>query len=78
MPEHHDQRNERERGDTRYQVQKGCLRSLTHAIFHSLNRQNIATVGTFASGKASFRKSRNHLASKRLIVKCLFSRQNRP
>jgi hypothetical protein len=35
--------------------------------------QNIAAVGISASEKASFRKSRKHLASKLVIVKCLFS-----
>jgi hypothetical protein len=35
--------------------------------------QNIAAVGISASEKASFRKSRKHLASKLAIVKCLFS-----
>jgi hypothetical protein len=35
MPEHNDQYNQRERGDTRYQVQKGRLGALTHTIFYS-------------------------------------------
>jgi hypothetical protein len=39
--------------------------------------QNIATIGTSASGKASFRKSWKHLAAELPILKCLFSRQNR-
>ena len=69
MPEYSDQRNERERGDTRYQVQNGCLSSSTHAIFHSFIITRHSHREYVRKAKSLIPQIRKHLASKLAIVK---------